>query len=472
MDEFIPVVVSRFSDFLSQNQSNIKKLSKSSIISFFTPLNLEFNKINLDEVRKNFERSFYFEKPFEEIRFLGIDQITAIEENGSGRFASTDKKINVIKENFFCNWPEESRSYIPLFLGAMKFTVEHSDNEWKDFNDSTWFIPEFLFFEKDKKTFLLFNFFFGSAILDNSILERFGNKLEHIISRCVIKAAEQLLPSLRQILGNEPKFKKKWKNTITEALNEIEAKGIRKVVLSRKIEVLLSGEPNLVSAANKFRKNYFDCFIFIYNHKDSSFLGATPERLAKFYNAKVELDAMAGSAPRGDTESEDLKIENDSLRNEKNIKEHQFVIDFLLDSIKSHAEEIEEINSLSVKKLNNIQHLHTKILASLKNRNSIFRFLADVYPTPAVCGVPKENALSLIKKLEQQNRGLYSGILGWFNFFDHGEFVISIRSAVTIKNKVVAFAGGGIVDSSDPEEEFKETELKFKPILSLFSNEN
>ncbi len=469
MNDFTSGFVSGFSDFLSQNKSNLKRLSKSTLISYSAPVDFEFEEINLNEVRKNFERSFYLEKSFEEIRFLSLDQILKIEESGSGRFAATERKIKSIKENFFCNWETELKAVFPLFLGAMKFTVEHPDEDWKDFNDSTWFVPELLFIENNNKSFLLFNFFLG--IPDNSLTEKLNNKLKNFINTCC-KKSDYNISTARQINGNDPKDKKKWKNLISEAINEIEISDLDKVVLSRRLEIFLSSEPDFVEVIKKLRTNYKHCYNFLYTHKSSCFFGTTPERLAKFCDNKVELDALAGSAPRGSSEIEDAKIEKDFLKSEKNIKEHQFVIDYLKNSISSHTENIEEKNRLSIKKLRNIQHLHTIISASLKNQNSIFKLLDDVFPTPAICGVPKENALSIIKKLEQHNRGLYSGILGWFNFFNNGEFIISIRSAVTSKNKVIAFAGGGIVDNSKPDDEFKETELKFKPILSLFSNEN
>ena len=122
----------------------------------------------------------------------------------------------------------------------------------------------------------------------------------------------------------------------------------------------------------------------------------------------------------------------------------------------------------SVKRLKNIQHLLTKIAGDLKPDTSAMNILRELHPTPAVCGFPKDAALNLIKKIENQRRGLYSGIIGWFNLNNEGEFAVAIRSAVTYGNKLVAFAGSGIVEGSEPDAEFEETEMKLKPILSLF----
>jgi len=95
--------------------------------------------------------------------------------------------------------------------------------------------------------------------------------------------------------------------------------------------------------------------------------------------------------------------------------------------------------------------------------------IKELYPTPAICGYPKDAALHLIKKSEVYYRGMYSGIIGWFNLEENGEFVVALRSALAVNNKITAFAGNGIVDDSNPETEYKETELKLKTILSLFN---
>ncbi|HSP86671.1 MAG TPA: isochorismate synthase, partial [Ignavibacteriaceae bacterium] len=199
------------------------------------------------------------------------------------------------------------------------------------------------------------------------------------------------------------------------------------------------------------------------------FFGATPEILARIINKKIEVDAIAGSINRGDTDDNDSKFENELLNSKKDLDEHKFVIDYLKSALNNIGENISFNEKPSVKKLKNIQHLLTKISADLKNTSGIMNILSELHPTPAVCGIPKEAALNLIKKIENQRRGLYSGIIGWFNLNNEGEFAVSIRSAVTKGNKLTTFAGNGIVEGSEPDEEFKETEMKLKPILSLFN---
>ena len=89
-----------------------------------------------------------------------------------------------------------------------------------------------------------------------------------------------------------------------------------------------------------------------------------------------------------------------------------------------------------------------------------------------MCGLPSENAKLIIENLELFERGLYSGALGWIDFNNNANIAVGIRSALINGNKLRAFAGCGIVEGSDALSEYKETELKLKPILSLFENEN
>ncbi|MCK7528226.1 MAG: chorismate-binding protein [Ignavibacteriales bacterium] len=96
--------------------------------------------------------------------------------------------------------------------------------------------------------------------------------------------------------------------------------------------------------------------------------------------------------------------------------------------------------------------------------------MSSLFPTPAVCGIPKEQSLKMIEKTEDFDRGLFSGVIGWFNADNYGEFFVTIRSALVKDNKLYAYAGCGIVEGSDPQEEFDESKLKLKPILSLFNN--
>ncbi len=466
MENFISNSVRLFSTYLSENKLHLKKnQSENSVISFV----FEYKKPEQDLINYilPYEKSFYFEKPSRNFLIAAVDSIINVIESGEGRFAVTDKKIRIYKEKFISNWDNFNLKDIPLFVGAMKFTHEHPDDDWKDFSDSAWFIPKIIFHSNEDKNYLIYNCInIGSF---ENLTAKFEKDLETFDSIDVKRTKKA---ELRNISGDNPKDKKKYKALIDSALDLIDQNRAGKIVLSRKVELLLSGEPDLITLLSQLRNDYSDCNLFLCHNGKSKFFGASPERLAYFNNSNIYIDALAGSAERGKTSEEDKKIEEKILRSKKNLNEHQYVVDFLKNVLSNYSEEVKIDNFCSVKKLNNIQHLMTDVSAVISNDNSIFHILKEIYPTPAICGFPKDESLSIVKKLEHQKRGLYSGIVGWFNLNDTGEFIIAIRSALQINNKVIAYAGGGIVSDSDPDEEYKETELKLKPILSLFKNEN
>ena len=466
MEDFISRSIESFSNFLSDNKDVLKSSRLTSrIISYILPFDHIKISGKVDEILNNSERSFYFENPESDFMIIGNDEILNITGNGESRFAITDKKIREWKDKIVSNHDIIKIRQIPLFIGAMKFMVEHSDGDWKDFNDSTWFVPKTMFLRTDNKQFFIFNFLYTSQTQFEYILSNFKIKLEHFSK---VNENNSPLPVIREIKGNSPKDKKKWKQLIDQALESIENRQFNKVVLARKVDLLLSGELNFEKVISKFRSDYNTSYLFAYHFGKSFFFGATPESLGKFSEGKVQFDALAGSAPRGENEKEDKEFEMKLLMSKKDKAEHKFVIDHIKKALSSVCEDIIEKEKFKVKKLSNIQHLLTIISAELKPESSLFSVIKEIYPTPAICGSPQSEALHFIKKHENFRRGLYSGIIGWFNLDNEGEFVVALRSALNYGNRLIAYAGSGIVQNSEADPEFAETELKLKPIMSLF----
>jgi menaquinone-specific isochorismate synthase len=469
MEDFISGAVTSFSNFLSENLTKIKEHSSSNVLVSFASDVKDFPVFErINHLTKNYERSFYFEKPDENFIIFGADEVLTISENGERRFTATDKKIKNLKGSFINNWGALPVKKIPLFLGGMKFVTDHNDNDWQDYNDSTWFVPEMMLLSIQKNNYLFFNFYI-QGILDKEIVKKFQAKLDKFLKpeSAKEKSTNQKVLS---ISGDNPKDKKRWKQLVEEALERISENHMEKVVLSRKVELLLSSELDFNGITGKLRNIHPNCSIFIYHHGKSSFFGASPEMLANFSGSKLEIDILAGSAPRGNTTEEDNIIEKNLLADNKNLHEHDIVTDHITRTLEKTTENLVLEKHYSIKKLANIQHIWSRISASLLSPGSMMILLKDLYPTPAICGFPKETALHYIKKSENFRRGLYSGIIGWFNLEENGEFVVALRSALSVNNKIIAFAGNGIVDDSNPETEYKETELKLKTILSLFND--
>ncbi|MFN3874100.1 MAG: isochorismate synthase MenF, partial [Ignavibacterium sp.] len=263
-----------------------------------------------------------------------------------------------------------------------------------------------------------------------------------------------------------------WKKKVEEAISEIKENKLQKIVLARKVEYRITGEIIWSEIFEKLNSGYSDCMNFLIKSGQNYFFGSSPELLGKFEKDLFRTEALAGSINRGSDEYEDSDLALLLSASKKNKKEHDIVIDHLRDNLQKHLLSIEIDETPLIKRLKNIQHLQTKISGRLKEPAKYFQLLESIFPTPAICGIPTKQSLDELKQLEGFDRGLYSGITGCFNLSGDAEFYVAIRSALVSENKLTAFAGCGIVEESNPDEEFKETELKLQPIISLFNNED
>lgn len=456
-----------FNNFLSEiKSSKPKNDSVTSLISFKLSEPVLNITENLTSIIRQFTKVYFFENVNEQYSILGIGAALNISENGLGRFSSLEKIYKELQGTLITNWKNDTHKF-PLVVGGMKFTAEHSQDEWKDFTDSDWFVPELLIINEQGIKNIFFNFT-NQKNSTKKVIDRFTQLLQTLAS--INSEFDCKKPRVISITGDAPKDKKKAKSLIMEALDKMYNSGISKIVLSRRIDLTLSDDLCWNEVRKYFRMNYPDCYIFIFHKNNSTFFGATPECLLKIHDKKVSIDALAGSIYRGKHEAEDKQFENQMLLNATINREHDLVVHQIKKAISKFVSKI-HTHKVPIKKLKNIQHLYTLIQSELLDDANIFELIASIYPTAAVCGEPKDKALNLIKKIEKHQRGLYSGIIGYFNFLDAGEFFVGIRSALLVENKLFVYAGGGIVEGADPETEYEEMKLKFKAILNFF-NEN
>jgi menaquinone-specific isochorismate synthase len=288
----------------------------------------------------------------------------------------------------------------------------------------------------------------------------------------IISSSEEKTTHSRAFLGTRKDLDRQvWKDLVDNALFNIGNKTFSKVVLSRKTEFDFNGGFD-IDRLYHIAEKYSDCITFFNKQKDSVFFGISPERLLKISDGIVETESLAGSIKRSRSSQEDYLLSEELLNSGKNLHEQKLVTDYITAILEKYTENIAFNGTPELVKLENIQHLKTHFKARLKKDKFFFDLIRELHPTPAVCGFPKEAALDFILKNEGYERGLYSGIAGWFNLFEEGEFAVAIRSALINKKKLYAFSGCGIVKGSDAESEYEETEIKLKPILTVFGDEN
>ena len=263
-----------------------------------------------------------------------------------------------------------------------------------------------------------------------------------------------------------------YTGAVEKALKAIEQGAYEKIVLARGICLEADKPWQPLDALNRLRERFSGCFTFSFGGGQArSFIGATPERLLKIRNGCLQTEAIAGSAPRGATAGEDARLARSLLESEKNQHEHACVRDSILRRLNKVGVAARAEESARLLPLANVQHLRTLIEAEVGKSVHLMDIVQEMHPTPAVGGAPREKAVPEIAGLEQIDRGLFAGTIGWFNHLNEGEMIVGIRSAL-IEGKIAKlYAGAGIVEGSDPAKETRETEIKLSALLDILTSE-
>lgn len=257
-----------------------------------------------------------------------------------------------------------------------------------------------------------------------------------------------------------------FKSSVSTALDAIDRGAFEKIVLARAIDLTADAPLHPLEALAGLRERFPDCFSFsIANGSGDSFIGASPERLVRVSQNVLEADVLAGTTSRGRGAAADAAMAAELQASTKDRHEHQLVLDSVLRHLRDLGLDPEFPPAPGMRKLANLQHLHTPVRATLPAGIKLIDALTALHPTPAVGGSPREKAVESIGELEEFTRGLYAGAIGWMNARGGGEFMVGIRSALVRENRARVYAGAGIVAGSTPEKEFAETDLKFRALL-------
>ncbi len=256
-----------------------------------------------------------------------------------------------------------------------------------------------------------------------------------------------------------------FKTSVAAAIQHISRRHLQKVVLAHAFDLVRQEPFQTLQSLMELRQRHPDCYVFsINNRQGKTFIGASPERLLSLYRGQLITDALAGSAPRGRNSTDDRQLALRLLNSRKEQGEHRMVVDFLASQLEGLGLQPQYPKSPSLLRLSNIQHLHTPIQAMVSGTTHPLHMVEALHPTPAVAGVPTQEAFEQIHAYEQFDRGLYAAPLGWVDTEGNSEFIVGIRSALIDDNWARLYAGAGIVAGSDPEREWAEINLKFRAL--------
>lgn len=197
-------------------------------------------------------------------------------------------------------------------------------------------------------------------------------------------------------------------------------------------------------------------------------LGATPERLVKLDPRRVETMALAGTARRSKSSTRDRALGEALLASTKDRAEHAVVVEAIREALSPAAapRALTVPASPRLRRLATLQHLETPILAERQPGDRVLDLSAALHPTPALGGRPRETALRLVRSIEGGTRGWFGGGIGHSQQNGQGDIAVIIRSLLISPTRSLAWAGAGLMPSSDPAKETAEIEAKIRVALS------
>ena len=177
-------------------------------------------------------------------------------------------------------------------------------------------------------------------------------------------------------------------------------------------------------------------------------------------------EAVAGTRPRGDTEAEDEALRRELLESAKERREHAFVEDAIRSDLEQVCTSVQRPNGTGELALARGRHLHSRLNGTLRPDTTTTDLLKVLHPTPAVGGVPTDDAVAAIRAQEPFDRGWYAGPVGWIGA-EAAEFAVGLRAGLVEENQIALFSGAGIVDGSAPQREWEEIEQKIGDFAAI-----
>ena len=362
---------------------------------------------------------------------------------------------------------------VPRLFGGFAFRDDFMpDNTWANFHPAHFVLPHYQLLAHGREAWLTINAQIPAEEDPNELIpalrEALAAKAEELQekgqgTRDKGHSALRTQPSALSY----PMSEGQWAELIGQATAAIRAGQFQKVVLSRLAELRLEKPVDVVQALAYLDAQYPECYRFLFEPRPHhAFYGATPELLTRVVGTAVETMGMAGSARRGNTPGEDKGLAMDLMSSVKDRHEHQLVVESIQRRLAPLTTELDVPTRPKIYTLSNIHHLYTPIQGTLAEASGVLPVVAALHPTPALGGTPREAAMQFIQATEPVSRGWYAAPVGWIDHQLDGVFGVAIRSAVAQENKVWAYAGAGIVAQSVAEQEWQETQVKFRPMFN------
>lgn len=243
---------------------------------------------------------------------------------------------------------------------------------------------------------------------------------------------------------------------VEKAKHHIHEGNIFQIVLSNRLSAPFEG--SLLNTYRVLRTINPSPYMFYFSGTDVEVAGASPETLVKLENGVLHTFPLAGTRPRGKNDEEDKALETELLADEKELAEHNMLVDLGRNDLgkisKFGTVQVEKLHS--VERFSHVMHIGSTVRGEITEKHDALDAIEAVLPAGTLSGAPKIRACQLIGELENNERGIYGGAIGYIDFTGNMDTCIAIRIAYKKNGKVFVRSGAGIVADSVPEKEYEE----------------
>jgi len=264
--------------------------------------------------------------------------------------------------------------------------------------------------------------------------------------------------------------------SVEAAKKHVERGDVFQVVLSQRFDEPLSA--SALDCYRVLRSINPSPYMYLLNLTDANgdfaVVGSSPEALVTVSGADVKMHPIAGSRPRASNLEEDVRLAESLIDDAKETSEHLMLVDLARNDLLKvcNADSVEVNEFMQIRRFSHIMHLVSTVAGKLRSGKSVIDVFRATFPAGTLSGAPKPRALEIIEELEPTSRGLFGGVVGYFDFAGNADLAIAIRTAFIRDGVAHVQAGAGIVLDSDPRSENDETVNTEKATLTAISAAN
>lgn len=399
-----------------------------------------------------------------------LSEVT-IEEDGKKRIVHTDHPLEVLRD-ILKDYKAPSLPELPPFTGGFVGYFAYSmigyAEPMLDIKKGTFPDYDVMMFDQviaydhlKQKLHLIVN------MKTDKVLENYGKATAKL---------EKLAIMMRQEIPESPAEKEEIHFTCTTQKQDyceqvertkeyIRSGDIFQAVISRQFRSPM--KQSLLNAYRVLRTTNPSPYMVYLHSEDLELMSTSPETLVRLNKGRLVTFPVAGSRPRGKTEEEDAALAKDLLKDEKELSEHNMLVDLGRNDLGriSQYGSVEVTEYQMIHKYSRIMHICSQVEGDIREERDALDAIEAVLPAGTLSGAPKIRACQIIEELEQEERGIYGGALGYIDFTGNMDTCIAIRMAVRKDDTVYVQAGGGIVADSVPEAEYEESGNKAAAVI-------